>query len=73
VNEYDFIHFDDNVYVKQNPQIQSGLTAEGVHWAFHHEIFGLWNPLVWLSFMADYQLFGLKAGGYHLTNLISIS
>ena len=30
----------------------------------------LWNPLVWLSFMFDYQLHGLNAGGYHLTNLI---
>jgi protein O-mannosyl-transferase len=69
VNQYDFIHFDDNVYVKQNHQIQSGLTAQGVQWAFTAKYFYLWHPLVWLSYMADYQLFGLKAGGYHLTNL----
>jgi tetratricopeptide (TPR) repeat protein len=30
----------------------------------------LWHPLVWLSFMFDYQLHGLNAGGYHVTNLI---
>ena len=30
----------------------------------------LWHPLIWLSFMFDYQLHGLNAGGYHLTNLI---
>ena len=28
------------------------------------------SPLTWLSFMFDYQLHGLNAGGYHLTNLI---
>ena len=27
-------------------------------------------PLTWLSLMFDYQLYGLNAGGYHLTNLI---
>jgi len=70
VNQYDFIHFDDNVYVRQNPQIQTGFTTESVRWAFTTKYFGLWNPLVWLSYMADYQFFGLKAGGYHLTNLI---
>jgi Flp pilus assembly protein TadD len=70
VNQYDFIQFDDNVYVRQNSQIQTGFTTESVRWAFTTKYFGLWNPLVWLSYMADYQLFGLKAGGYHLTNLI---
>jgi tetratricopeptide (TPR) repeat protein len=70
VNQFDFINFDDNVYVTQNSHIQSGLTAEGVRWAFSTKYFGLWNPLVWLSFMFDYQLYGLNAGGYHLTNLI---
>ena len=29
-----------------------------------------WHPLTWLSFMFDYQLYGLNAGGYHVTNLI---
>ncbi|MFA5324131.1 MAG: hypothetical protein WC373_15770, partial [Smithella sp.] len=70
VNQHDFITFDDRAYVTENLHIQSGLTLEGIRWAFTTKYFGLWNPLVWLSFMADYQLFGLKAGGYHLTNLI---
>src|SRR5664280_186995 len=70
VNQYDFINFDDHLYVTQNMHIQSGITLDGVRWAFTTKQTGLWNPLVWLSYMADYQLFGLKAGGYHLTNLI---
>jgi len=70
VNQHDFITFDDRAYVTENLHIQSGITWEGVRWACTTKYFGLWNPLVWLSYMADYQLFGLHAGGYHLTNLI---
>jgi hypothetical protein len=70
VNQYDFINFDDNVYVTENSHIQSGITLDGFRWAFSTRYADLWNPLVWLSFMFDYQLHGLNAGGYHLTNLI---
>ena len=70
VNQYDFINFDDNAYVTENSHIQSGITLDGFRWAFSTRYADLWNPLVWLSFMFDYQLHGLNAGGYHLTNLI---
>ncbi|MGP8015307.1 MAG: ArnT family glycosyltransferase, partial [Smithella sp.] len=70
VNQYDFITFDDPVYISQNSHIQSGITPDGLRWAFSTRYYGLWNPLVWLSFMFDYQLHGLNAGGYHVTNLI---
>jgi Flp pilus assembly protein TadD len=70
VNRYNFINFDDNLYVTRNSRIQSGITLEGFRWALGTKYSGLWNPLVWLSFMLDYQLYGLNADGYHLTNLI---
>ncbi len=70
VNQYDFINFDDSMYVTENRHIQSGITLDGFRWAFSTKDTGLWNPLVWLSLMVDYQLHGLNAGGYHLTNLI---
>ena len=70
VQEFDFINYDDPAYITENSHIQSGLTQEGFFWAFGTKYFGLWNPLVWLSFMADYQFYGLHAGGYHVTNLI---
>ena len=70
VNQYDFINFDDNLYVTDNSHIQPGITLNGFLWAFSTKYFGLWNPLIWLSLMFDYQLHGLNAGGYHLTNLI---
>ena len=70
VDQFEFINFDDNVYVSENVAVQTGLTKEGFLWAFSTKYFGLWNPLVWLSLMADYELYGLHAGGYHVTNLI---
>ncbi len=69
VNQYDFA-FDDDVYVTQNSHIQSGITLNGLRWVFSTRYFYLWTPLVWLSFIINYQLYGLNAGGYHLTNLI---
>jgi tetratricopeptide (TPR) repeat protein len=70
INQYDFISFDDNLYVTKNSHIQSGITLDGFRWAFSTRYLDLWNPLLWLSFMFDYQLHGLNAGGYHLTNVI---
>ncbi len=70
VNQCDFVNIDDNIYVTENSHIQSGITMDGAIWAFSTKYADLWNPLIWLSFMFDYQLHGLNAGGYHLTNLI---
>ena len=69
VNQYDFI-IEDNVYVIENSHIQSGITLEGVRWAFSTTYAEFWHPLTWLSLMFDYQLYGLNAGGYHVTNLV---
>ena len=71
VHQYDFINYDDPVYVTENSHIQSGISQSGFLWAFRTtDADLLWHPLIWLSFMSDYQLFGLNAGGYHITNLI---
>jgi len=73
VNHYDFVNFDDNVYVTENHHIQSGITMDGFRWSFSapaKNYAGLWTPLLWLSFMLDNQIYGMNAGGYHLTNLI---
>jgi len=70
VNLYDFINFDDQVYVTENNHIRSGISLDSLRWAFSTKYFDLWHPLVWMSFMLDYKLVGLNAGGYHITNLI---
>ena len=66
----DFVNLDDTVYVTTNNYVQAGLTSEGLHWALTSAYAGFWHPLTWLSLMLDYELYGLKAGGYHITSLI---
>jgi tetratricopeptide (TPR) repeat protein len=70
VHQYEFLIIDDNFYVTANSFVQSGFTLEGFRWALNTTYFGLWHPLTWLSFMFDYELYGLNAGGYHVTNVI---
>ncbi len=70
VNRCDFISIDDPVYVTQNNHVQYGITLKELRWAFSTTYAEFWHPLTWLSLMFDYQLYGLNAYGYHLTNLI---
>ncbi len=70
VRHHEFIRFDEEVYVTANAQVLQGLTLANLHYAFTSLDAGLWHPLTWLSLMADRQLFGDNAGGYHLTNLL---
>ncbi len=65
-----FVNYDDDACVYQNPMVQKGLSAQGVEWAFTHTQVGHWDPLTTLSHMADCQLYGLWAGGHHLTNVV---
>jgi tetratricopeptide (TPR) repeat protein len=66
----DFIRFDDNAYVLDNPRVLTGLTWANVHWAFRTGYQANWHPLTWLSHMLDVQLFGLRPGWHHFTNLL---
>ena len=67
---HQFVSYDDDNYVYRNPQVASGLTARGVVWAFTSGHASNWHPLTWLSHMLDVQLYGLNAGGHHLTNVL---
>ncbi len=65
-----FITLDDPMYVVQNRMVRLGLAPQSMAWAFSLKTQPYWHPLVWLSLMADASLFGLKAWGFHLTNLL---
>jgi tetratricopeptide (TPR) repeat protein len=69
VYKYDFVKYDDNTYITENLNIQSGLNWKSFHWAFTAGHASNWHPLTWLSHMLDYQLFKNWAGGYHLVNV----
>ena len=67
---HEFIDFDDNDFVYQNAHVSRGLTAPGIIWAFAQFHAHYWIPLSRLSAMLDCQLYGLWAGGHHLTNVL---
>jgi tetratricopeptide (TPR) repeat protein len=67
---HDFVNYDDGDYVTKNAQVSRGLTFEGIFWAFTHVHSANWHPLTWISHMIDCQLYGLNAGGHHLTNVL---
>ncbi len=67
---FDFINYDDNAYIANNAWVRGGLTAQGILWALTSIDYFYWQPLTWLSHMMDCQLFGLRAGWHHLSNVI---
>src|SRR6266513_2310834 len=69
VIRHDFLNLDDNVYVFENPVLQRGVTLDGVRWAFHAPLNGMWHPLTLISLMIDAQIGGRSAKVFHLTNL----
>jgi len=66
---HQFVNYDDNKYVYDNPMVARGLTLNGAAWAFSFHAHN-WHPLTWLSHMLDCQLYGLQPGGHHLTNVL---
>jgi len=70
VRNFTFVNYDDNVFVYENPHVMGGFTAEGIRWAFTSADIDYWRPLSWLSHMLDVELFGLNAGGHHLTSVL---
>jgi tetratricopeptide (TPR) repeat protein len=67
---HDFVNYDDDLFVYENPQVRNGFSKEGVIWAFTSFSPDYWKPLSWLSHMLDCELFGLRPGMHHLTNLL---
>ena len=68
---YDFVNYDDNVYVYDNSTITQGINLHGVVWIFTHvDGRGEWLPVTAISRMLDCQLYGLHPGGHHLTNVL---
>jgi len=66
---YDFVNYDDDLYVTANSRVQKGLNMENIVWAFSTTDIANWHPLTWLSHMLDVQLWGMNSGRHHLVNV----
>lgn len=77
---FEFVPYDDPAFVTGNGYVNEGVTREGLLWAAanvdggktlqHPGAANLWHPVTWISHMIDVEVFGLNAGGHHLTNLL---
>ena len=75
---FDFVNFDDRASICENPHVSHGLTKQGIAWAFTQRDAGQWQPLTWLSLMADREVFGrlprwlhfTQPGWFHFTNVL---
>lgn len=65
----DFVWWDDDDYVFDNPFIKS-LDPSFFKWAFFGFHAGNWHPLTWISHALDYAIWGLNPLGHHLTSII---
>jgi Tfp pilus assembly protein PilF len=70
VRGFEFVDYDDIDYISSNPHINSGLTWDGIRWAFTTGYAANWHPLTWMSHMLDVQLFGMNSGPHHVVNLL---
>ncbi|MDI6795465.1 MAG: tetratricopeptide repeat protein [Desulfatibacillaceae bacterium] len=65
---YGFLRFDDPLFVTENPIVQKGFSAGSIKAAFSTHA-GYFIPAVWLSYMADYSLWGNNPAGFRATNI----
>jgi hypothetical protein len=64
----EFVDWDDNVYIFDNPYIRS-LDMAFFKWAFWGFHAANWHPLTWASHALDYAVWGLNPLGHHLTSI----
>ena len=67
VRHFDFLIYDDTIYVSLNANVHKGLSWSQVGWAFTTLDCSMWHPMTWLSLLLDWQLFGADAGKHHLS------
>lgn len=70
VQNFEFINYDDQLYVTGNFRIQNGITFKSIKDTFTNFHTGHWHPLTMISHMLDWQLYGKKAGGHHWTSVV---
>ncbi len=69
---HEFVWYDDDTYIIENPHVNGGITFKSFVWAFTtlHDNRGYWHPMTWLSHMLDCELFGLNAPYHHMVSLL---
>lgn len=67
---YELVNLDDVVYISENRMVQNGLSWSAIRDAFTSIYQVMWAPGLWISYMADIELFGVSPWGAHFTNIL---
>jgi len=67
---FDFVSLDDRQYVTDSKLVQQGLDPLAMWDALAEFHADNWHPLIWWSWMLDFQLFGNNPRAFHLENLL---
>jgi protein O-mannosyl-transferase len=67
---FDFVNWDDMIYVYENPWIQEWSLKNLMHIWFHFLPKENYHPLVFMTYLVEYSIAGLNPGVYHVGNLI---
>jgi len=70
VRDFEFIVFDDPIYVYNNPHVNTGLTQQNAAWAFKVHGPSQWIPLTWLSHQLVWELAGDDPAWHHAANVL---
>ena len=65
---FGFVSFDDQIYVVDYPHVRSGVTSDGLLWAFGPASGEgtCWHPPTWASLLLNCSLFGVDPGAHHV-------
>ncbi len=66
----DFVNLDDDLYVTRNEMVGSGISIQGLKYAFTTGDVSNWHPTTWLSHMLVAQFFGLNPGAHHFAGFL---
>jgi len=67
---YDFVNYDDDVYVYRNTRVLEGWSAQSAGWFATNVACNFYHPLTMLSLLGDASWHGPGPWGYHLTNIL---
>lgn len=77
---FDLVGLDDDGYITRNPYVLLGFRGDTIHWAISAVYQGVWQPMIWFSYLTDttaahslaarhIQLGSGNVGVYHLSNV----
>lgn len=69
VHQFEFVNWDDDSFVQQNPHVASGVSVDNFKWSLGIHGPGQWHPMAWWAHQLNCQVFGVHPGDHHMVNV----